>query len=65
MRPVVYVLTSALTAAGLMCLAAATLATWMAAFCGEMYGSRPERGYSDGVRRDGRGRHVIERLDLP
>ena len=25
-----------------MCLAAATRSTWMAAFCGEMSGSRPE-----------------------
>jgi hypothetical protein len=32
----VYFLTNARTVAGLMCLAVATLFTWIAAFCGEM-----------------------------
>ena len=37
-----YCFTSASTCAGLMCLAAATRSTWMAALAGEMSGSRPE-----------------------
>src|SRR5215470_4497758 len=41
-RPNVYLATSALTAPALMCLAAATRFTWIAAFCAEMYGSRPD-----------------------
>ena len=42
MRPWVYCLTSAVITAGLTCRAAATRSTWMAAFCGEISGSRPE-----------------------
>ena len=37
-----YLATSALTVETGRCLAAATRLTWMAAFCGEMPGSRPE-----------------------
>src|SRR5437868_6259778 len=40
-RPWVYFATSAFTVAIGRCLAAATRLTWMAAFCGEMPGSRP------------------------
>src|SRR5689334_9006304 len=41
-RPWVYFATSAFTVATGRCRAAATRLTWMAAFCGEMPGSRPE-----------------------
>src|SRR5262249_8830666 len=41
-RPWVYFDTSARTADTGRCRAAATRLTWMAAFCGEMPGSRPE-----------------------
>src|SRR5579863_3643735 len=42
LRPWVYLLTSDWTSEAGRCRAAATRATWMSAYCGEMSGSRPE-----------------------
>ena len=63
-RPVVYFLTSASTCAGLMCLAAATRSTWMAAFCRGDVGVEAGAGRRHRVGRDLRDRHVVELGDL-
>src|SRR5450756_59122 len=42
LRPWVYLLTSDLTSGTCRCLAAATRVTWIAAYAGEMSGSRPD-----------------------